>query len=53
MSLASDILDGRALVADWALVNVLLRKNKFLNAGTSSASLFTMTIEWKVKPPRL
>ena len=49
MSLTSEILDVRAAVIDWALVDVLLRKNKFLNAGTSSASLFTMIIEWKVK----
>ena len=28
MSLASEILDGRALVIDWALVDVFLRKKK-------------------------
>ena len=39
MSLTSQILDGRALVIDWTLFDVLLRKNKFSNAGTSSASL--------------
>ena len=49
MSLTSQILDGRALVIDWTLFDVLLRKNKFSNAGTSSASLFAMTIEWKFK----
>ena len=49
MSLASEILDGRALVIDWALVDVFLRK-KNLNAATTSASLFDMIIEWKLKP---
>ena len=44
MSLTSEILDGRALVIDWALVDVLLGKNKFLNAGTLSASLLAWSL---------